>query len=275
MLYLQAEYEVIVYAVGDTKAGTKMGKLQLKNLEDESILNCVLWEEALNRLDAKLFRCGNILKIVNGTYNEKFNNCNVTNLKLIYEAKMGLSETVRDEHFAKIVKCANEIKNQDLKDYILNLLKTHEKELKVAPAAKMHHHNYIGGLIQHIVECIEFSQIIKEKMIYKISDDDILGACILHDFGKIFEYKIDIETGLIDYDEDFRENWRTHTQWGYSNCMTMGFTNIAKMIAAHHSRIEWGAIIDLNEKNLEPMLYFIHHIDDLSAKFGKISVKDL
>ena len=64
MLDLQAEYEVIVYAVGDTKAGTKMGKLQLKNLEDESVLNCVLWEEALNRLDAKLFRCGNILKII-------------------------------------------------------------------------------------------------------------------------------------------------------------------------------------------------------------------
>ncbi len=275
MLDLQAEYEVIVYAVGDTKAGTKMGKLQLKNLEDESVLNCVLWEEALNRLDAKLFRCGNILKIISGTYNEKFNNCNVTNLKLIYEAKMGLSEPVREEHFEKIVKCANEIKNQDLKNYILNLLKTYEKELKIAPAAKMHHHNYIGGLIQHIVECLEFSQIIKEKMIYKISDDDIFGACILHDFGKIFEYKIDVETGLIDYDEDFRENWRTHTQWGYSNCMTMGFTNIAKMIAAHHSRIEWGAIIDLNEKNLEPMLYFIHHIDDLSAKFGKISVKDL
>lgn len=275
MLDLQAEYEVIIYATGDTKAGTKMGKLQLKNLEDESILNCVLWEEALNRLEAKLFRCGNILKILSGTYNEKFNNCNVTNLKLVYEAKMGLTEPIMEEHYNTIVDYTNKIKNQDLKDYILDLLNTYKKELKVAPAAKMHHHNYIGGLIQHIVECLDFSDVIKEKMVYKIDSDDIIGACILHDFGKIFEYKIDVETGLIDYDEDFRENWRTHTQWGYSNCMTKGFVNIAKMIAAHHSRIDWGAIIDLNEKNLEPMLYFIHHIDDLSAKFGKISVKDL
>ena len=30
--------------------------------------------------------------------------------------------------------------------------------------------------------------------------------------------------------------------------------------------------IDLNEKELEPILYLIHHIDDLSAKFGKTNV---
>ena len=48
-----------------------------------------------------------------------------------------------------------------LKDYILDLLKNNKTALKTAPAAKMHHHNYIGGLIQHIVECLEFSSIIK------------------------------------------------------------------------------------------------------------------
>ena len=54
--------------------------------------------------------------------------------------------------------------------------------------------------------------------------------------------------------------------------MNAGFKNIAKMIAAHHARVEWGAIIDLSEKDLAPELYLIHHMDDLSAKFGKINV---
>ena len=54
--------------------------------------------------------------------------------------------------------------------------------------------------------------------------------------------------------------------------MNAGFKNIAKMIAAHHARAEWGAIIDLSEKDLAPELYLIHHMDDLSAKFGKINV---
>ena len=54
--------------------------------------------------------------------------------------------------------------------------------------------------------------------------------------------------------------------------MNAGFKKVAKMIAAHHARADWGAIDDLNEKDLEPIYYLIHHIDDLSAKFGQINV---
>ena len=65
-------YEVVTFSVGDTKAGTKMGKLQLKNPEDNSLLNCILWEETLNRMESKIFRSGNKLKIISGSFNEKF-----------------------------------------------------------------------------------------------------------------------------------------------------------------------------------------------------------
>ena len=54
--------------------------------------------------------------------------------------------------------------------------------------------------------------------------------------------------------------------------MAAGFKKVAKMIAAHHARADWGAIVDLNEKDLEPIYYLIHHLDDLSAKFGKTNV---
>ena len=57
--------------------------------------------------------------------------------------------------------------------------------------------------------------------------------------------------------------------------MSEGFKEVAKMIAAHHGRSDWGAIIDLDQKDLEPELYFIHLIDNLSAKFGKICVAKL
>ena len=73
MFSTTVNYEVLSYSVGDTKAGTKMGKLQLKNTEDGSTLNCVLWEETINRLDVKLFRVGNIVRIVSATFNERFN----------------------------------------------------------------------------------------------------------------------------------------------------------------------------------------------------------
>ena len=64
MFSTEIHYEVVTFAIGDTKSGTKMGKLQLKNPENGETLNCIMWEEALNRMDSKLFRCGNLLRIV-------------------------------------------------------------------------------------------------------------------------------------------------------------------------------------------------------------------
>ena len=97
----------------------------------------------------------------------------------------------------------------------------------------------------------------------------------MHDIGKIYEYDINLESGVIEYNEQFRKDWISHSQYGYTLCMSSGFYNIAKMIAAHHGRADWGAMIDLNERDLEPFYYIIHHIDDLSAKFGLTSVNDL
>ena len=97
MFSTEIHYEVVVFSIGYTKAGTKMGKLQLKDLENNEVLNCILWEEALNRMDTKLFRTGNILRIVSGSFNEKFINCLVNSLELIKEAKTGLEPAEREE----------------------------------------------------------------------------------------------------------------------------------------------------------------------------------
>ena len=275
MLDLNSQYQVITFAIGDTKAGSKMGKLQVKNLDDSSVINCILWEETLNRLDSKLFRTNNIIKINAGTYNEKYNNCLISDISLIKEAKLGLSKEQRDELFNKITEYVNSIQNKELAQFVSSLLFEYEENFKLAPAAKLMHHNYIGGLIEHTYECLDIAKTILTKFNNKINSDIVYAACILHDFGKIFEYTVDLETGLIEYNEEFKKDWRTHSLWGYSICMNNGFKEVAKMIAAHHGRTDWGALIDLNDKDAEPFMYIIHHVDDLSAKFGKISITDI
>lgn len=275
MFDTETAYEVVVFSIGDTKSGTKMGKLQLKYPPDESLLNCILWEETLNRLDPKLFRCGNLVRIVSGSYNEKFNNCLVSSLELVKEAKLGIDKVEQDRLYNEILNYINKISDEKLKKFLLDYLEEHEEQIKKAPAAKLMHHNYLGGLLVHISECLKFAEANLNLFSTKIDSDKVYAACILHDIGKIFEYTIDTETGLIDYDENFRKEWLTHSQYGFSICMTQGFKVVAKMIAAHHARAEWGAIVDLNQKDLEPLIYLMHHIDDLSAKFGKINVSFL
>lgn len=268
-------YEIQSFSIGDTKAGTKMGKMQLKNLVNNTTLNCILWEETLNRMDSKVFRTGNQIKIVTASFNEKFNNCLVTSFSLIKEAKMGLTPEEREKAFNKLVSRFAEIKNEKIRDFLLEFFKEHEDKIKPAPAAKVMHHNYIGGLMVHTLECLDYLEANYPLFRHRVNKDEVMAACILHDIGKIFEYKYDEENGLIDYNEEFKKTWLTHSQFGYTLCMSHGFTSIARMIAAHHGRAEWGAMIDLNEKDLENELYLIHLIDNLSAKFGKTSVAHL
>ena len=265
-------YEVVTFAVGDTKSGSKMGKLLLKDLESGENLNCILWEEALNRMDAKLFRTGNQLRIVSGSFNEKYNNCLVSALELIKEAKTGLDENERNNEYKALISYIEKIKNEDLKKFVLDIYTKYKEKILIMPAAKLMHHNYIGGLMVHTLECLKYAEVNLQAFYQKINQDEVFAACLLHDIGKIFEYTIDTESGLIDYDENFRKEWISHSQYGFSICMTAGFKKVAKMIAAHHARADWGAIVDLNEKDLEPYVYLIHHIDDMSAKFGKTSV---
>ena len=272
MFSTDVDYEVVIFSVGDTKAGTKMGKLQLKNLEDNSLLNCILWEETLNRFDSKIFRTGNIVRIVSASFNEKFNNCLVSTLSLVKEARMGLDEKERVKVYSEIISYIDKIQEEKLNSFVATYFTQHKDLIKIMPAAKLMHHNYIGGLMVHILECLKFAETNMNISDYKFNRDNIIAACILHDIGKIFEYTIDLETGLIDYDENFRKEWLTHSQYGFSICMNNGFKEIARMIAAHHGRSDWGAIIDLDQKDLEPELYFIHIVDNLSAKFGKINV---
>jgi hypothetical protein len=152
MLDLNAIYEVITFAIGDTKAGSKMGKLQVKNLNDDTVLNCILWEETLNRLDSKLFRSNNHIKINAGTYNEKYNNCLISDITLIKEAKLGLDENQREEIFNNIMKYVNKITDTKLAEFVSSLLFEYEEQFKITPAAKLMHHNYIGGLLEHTYE---------------------------------------------------------------------------------------------------------------------------
>lgn len=266
-------YEVVIFSIGDTKAGTKMGKLQLKNTTDETLLNCILWEETLNRFDNKIFRTGNLVRIVSASFNEKFNNCLVSALELIQEAKLGLEKPEIEQYWTTLQSFINKINDENLRNFVSEQFSKYENEFKIMPAAKLMHHNYIGGLLVHTVECAQYAQNNMAQFTYKTNEDDIYAACLLHDFGKIFEYTINTETGLIDYAPNFREEWISHSQYGFSICMNAGFKKVAKMIAAHHGRAEWGAIIDLDQKDLEPELYLIHFIDNLSAKFGKISTR--
>ena len=125
MYSTDVDYEIVLFSIGDTKAGTKMGKLQLKNLEDNTTLNCILWEETLNRFDSKVFRIGNIVRIVSASFNERYNNCLVSALSVVKEAKTGLDEAEREKVYAELVAYIDSIKDEKLNAFLAQYFAEH------------------------------------------------------------------------------------------------------------------------------------------------------
>ena len=134
MLDLNAKYEILSFSVGDTKAGTKMGKMQIKNLDDSSILNCVLWEETLNRTPDIATRTGNIIRIITASYNEKYNNCLLNNYEVLEQAKLGIDEDIRIKYFNGIIETINTFKDEKLKNFVLNIFNENKEKILVSPA---------------------------------------------------------------------------------------------------------------------------------------------
>ncbi len=258
-----------------TKTGKNMANIILRDISSGEVINCTMWQEIIEKTDKKALKPNNTISVIDSQYNEQYKSFTLNKIILVEEAPIGLSKEQTSELYEKILSVAGDFKDKNLAAAVLNILKENEALFKTAPAAKINHHNFVGGLILHVWECINFAKAVFPVFRQKVDTEIILAACITHDLGKMFEYKIDTKTGMIDYNQEFQKDWISHIQYGFSWAMNNGFKQLARIIAAHHGRKDWGALIDLDQKDLEPILYLMHHIDDLSAKFGAVNPEDI
>ena len=87
-----------------------------------------------------------------------------------------IRNSVKDTHLKKLLESA--FSSPDLKKNMINL-----------PAALEHHHNYVGGLVEHIVSVVKICDSLCS--LYPNMDRDLLlTGAILHDLGKTREYEI-------------------------------------------------------------------------------------
>ena len=124
--------------------------------------------------------------------------------------------------------------------------------------------------MQHIWECINIAKANFPVVFKEINHDLVLAGCITHDFGKIFEYIVDLETGRITKNKDFQKVWINHIQWGFGWANSNSFPELAHIIASHHGLREWNALVE----PMTPEANLVHQIDMISSRLGKISIND-
>ncbi len=165
------------------------------------------------------------------------------------------------------------IKNT-LKDILLE--SNISKKYQNAPAAISIHHAYKHGLLEHSINVTKLALKISENYEYYNANKDILIAgSLLHDIGKIKEYKITkagidkTEIGemighmnlgisiLEPFFENFSEDLKNH---------------IYHIILSHHGELEYGSPI--LPKTMESMI--IHFADNIDSKLVQVNqtIKD-
>ena len=90
--------------------------------------------------------------------------------------------------YADLLARVKGFNNEWLRKLLLSLLEDPELagRIKLAPAAMMMHHAYVGGLLEHITSLVELARRIADH--YPALDEELLECgAILHDIGKLYE----------------------------------------------------------------------------------------
>jgi len=119
------------------------------------------------------------------------------------------------------------------------------KEYSRSPAAKKRHHNFVGGLLEHVLNLINLSKKVVE-IHPELDLDLIIATCILHDMGKTREFEV---TTVIDITDEGR--LLGHLSIGYAmvskriseleNFPKIIGLKILHMILSHHGSLDQGS----------------------------------
>jgi 3'-5' exoribonuclease len=165
---------------------------------------------------------------------------------------------------------AEGIANTYLKQLLNSFLndKTFMEIFKRTPAAKTLHHNYLGGLLEHVVELIALANDVSRHF-SSVDKDLVVTGAFLHDIGKVRELAV---RKSIEYTTEGK--LLGHISLGYEMVADKmraisGFpaelTMLVKHIMlSHHGEYEFGS--PKRPKIQEAII--INYLDDLSAKIN-------
>ncbi len=168
-----------------------------------------------------------------------------------YDLKDFLPTTKRDidKMMEEISQYIDTVQEPHLKGILQRFFEDDDfvEEFKISPSAIIHHHNYLGGHLEHTLGVVKFCEAI--STFYDDLDRDLLvTAAILHDIGKIEGYSYKASATIDQTDEG---KFIGHLIMGdrMIRAKISEVTEFPKelqlklshMILSHHAFAEWGS----------------------------------
>jgi 3'-5' exoribonuclease len=135
-----------------------------------------------------------------------------------------------------------------------------------APAAKVYHHAYLGGLLEHTVAVAEMCDFVGQQY-GRIDHDLLLTAALLHDVGKTQELAFETTIDFTDAGRFLGHVIQGVTFISEKAGRLPGFPEnklqqLLHCVVSHHGELEWGS--PKRPKTIEALV--LHHVDNLDAK---------
>ncbi|GEN82764.1 3'-5' exoribonuclease YhaM [Sporosarcina luteola] len=258
---------------GITQQGSPFMTLILQDKSGD--IEAKLWDTGTEQ--EQLYAAATIVKV--GGEVHEYRGKNQLRIKSIRPAKEEEGVTISDlvpsaskskeALYEELMQYFFEMKNPHIQRITRHLLKKHQSAFLVYPAATRNHHDYVSGLLDHVVSMLKLGKAIAD--LYPSLNKDLLYAgVILHDIGKVIEL-----SGPIGTQYTIEGNLLGH--------ITIMVNEISKaadeleidgeevmllqhMVLSHHGKEEWGS-------PKRPMLMeaeMLHYIDNIDAKMNML-----
>lgn len=178
-----------------------------------------------------------------------------------------VSDRNPDEMWDELMNHIKTIENEDIKELLRKVFSDKEVAagFKKHPAATGMHHAFKHGLLEHVMEMLDMSDVVLKY--YPEADASLIKAGIIfHDIGKLRE----IDDNTLSYSRSAEGNLIGHIILGYEALMEYAdddfpadiLLKLKHIILSHHGILEYGSPV--MPKTIEAII--VHQLDDSSAK---------
>ena len=157
------------------------------------------------------------------------------------------------KEFAFLMDSAAAIRDPQLCPLTTGLLADYAEKLKTLPAGMAMHHSYLGGWVEHTAGILRAAIAIGSVYGERLNMDLLVSGAILHDIGKLLEFKTN-ELGLVE-DYTFLGDGVGHATLGVG--MIIARANVfdfdlnspsvaalLNIVGTHAGSRDWGACAD-------------------------------
>lgn len=177
-----------------------------------------------------------------------------------------------DKMYSQLLAFVGEVKNPKLKEMLNRVFKDKEMEAKFKkhPGAIEIHHNWVGGLLEHVLEVAEYCK--TSWLLFPQLDKDLLIAgALLHDIGKLEEMTV---TSRIKGTKKGQLSGHLVLSAVFvsKKCDEVGLDDetrdkLIHIIISHHGRAEYGT----PKEPMFPEALVVYYADELSARLAEMT----